>query len=86
VELGPVLARAALDFGAPAGRPTLFSRRTPEGAAPSSKLGPFESDESGLALLSLPPHATYEVLTGKELVGSITTGPVGSSSSWRIEQ
>jgi hypothetical protein len=86
LELGPVLARAALDFGSRAGRPTTFSLRTPEGAAPSSKLGPFESDERGLALLSLPPHATYEVLAGKELVGSITTGAVGSSSSWRIER
>jgi hypothetical protein len=84
LELGPVLARAALDFGSPAGRPTMFSLRTPEGAAPISKLGPFESDERGLALLSLPPHATYEVLAGKDIVGRISTGAVGSSLSWRI--
>jgi hypothetical protein len=84
VALGPVLARAVLDFGPPAERATEFSLRAPNEAGQRRDLGPFESDERGLAVLSLPPHTTYDVLEGERLAGHITTGGAGSNLTWRI--
>lgn len=84
VALGPVLARAVLDFGNASGKAAKFSLRTPLESGPPSDLGPFEPDDDGLAQLSLPPHSTYEVVADGALLGRISTASVGSSMTWRI--
>jgi hypothetical protein len=82
LRLGPCLTRVELDLGPTQGAPIAFELK-PLDQRTAFKLGPFETDASGLATLHLRPQASYEVRAAGSLVGCVRTQSAGEASSWR---